>query len=129
MGYHHDQQFADDITLVSISMKVLALVNAEVTITLMKGNLMIKQDKKEEVNVKHGDSEDNWRKVKYLESILDTEKYFQRRKILEINEFNTFNAKLLPENHLFSLKFFKFWNALAPSIFVVRESYKPFCEP
>lgn len=77
-------QYADDISWVSNAMQNIDYIKEVVPNKLREENLNINNSKTEEFNIIRGGNED-WKKCKYLGSMIDTEKDINRRKVLAIS--------------------------------------------
>jgi sorting nexin-29 len=95
------QQYADDISWITTNKGLIEHVKKEIPEKLRSKNLMVNKDKTEEYEIKKEGS-DEWKKCKYLGTLLDTEKDIQRRKGLAIDTFNqnkhTLTSKCLSMN-------------------------------
>ncbi len=88
-----DQQFADDIGWVSTSKQKIVHIKETIPNCLKERNLDINLNKTEEYNISRHGLED-WKKCKYLGSLLGTEEDIKRRKMLAIVAFNKYKYLL-----------------------------------
>ena len=95
-----DQQYADDISWATNNTERKTKLRKEAPNVLEKKNLQANDSKTEEHLVKRG-GDDNWKKCKYLGSLLDTEADINRRKILAIDAYT--KLKHIFENKKVSL--------------------------
>ena len=82
-----DQQYADDIGWATTDTRATTNIKKNVPSILQERNLNINLDKTEEYIISK-EGNDNWKKCKYLGSLLNTEDDIKRRKSLAINTFN-----------------------------------------
>ena len=82
-----NQQYADDISWISTSSGEINKVRKTVPPKLKQRNLTINEEKTELYRVSRTGST-NWKKCKYLGTLLDTEEDIKRRKGLAISAFN-----------------------------------------
>ena len=91
-----DQQYADDVSWITNNTVIKENLKKEVPTILKDKNLKVNEGKTEEYQIGKGESDD-WKKCKYLGSLLDTEKDIKRRKILAIDAYrklrNIFESK------------------------------------
>ena len=79
-----DPQYADDISWVTNGPYYLIEdIKEKIPMILEKRDLMINKDKTEEFSITYGGHE-NWKKIKYLGSLIDTKEDIQRRKSLTL---------------------------------------------
>jgi hypothetical protein len=108
-----DQQYADDIGWITTgnSKQVLDYLQTSTTTKLKERNLNVNQEKTEVYNIKRKGNE-NWKKCKYLGSLLDTEEdikrrtqlanqtYYNLRKTLQSNKLSKKNkSQTFPNFH------------------------------
>ena len=96
-------QYADDISWISNADHKIEDVKKRIRNQLESFNLHVNETKTEEHRIKHGGN-DNWKKCKYLGTLLDTNSDISRRKCLAILAFNklkiAFNSKLTIKNKI-----------------------------
>jgi hypothetical protein len=83
---------------------------------LEKRNLTVNEDKTEEYTVKRGGDEE-WKKCKYLGSLLDTEEDIKRRRMLTNDAYNKLKPIFTNRNVSLNMKI-KTYNTLLESIFM-----------
>ena len=93
LGITIDMQYADDTGWVSTDKKVTDHIQATMPAKLKKYNLNINKDKTEEYTV-HRNGSEEWKKCKYLGSLLGTEEDIKRRKSLAMDAFNHYKETL-----------------------------------
>ena len=81
-------QYADDLGWITNKEKYTTNVKENIPNILKEGNLEINPSKTEELKIQHN-SEDKWKKTKYLGTLLDMEADFRRRKKLATTAFKT----------------------------------------
>ena len=86
--------------------------------TLAKRNLVINESKTEEHEIIRQGNE-KWKKCKLLESLLDTEKDINRRKILAIDAFKTLN-KIFDSRKISNAVKIRTFNAYVASVFLYK---------
>ena len=95
-----DQQYADDISWITNKEERKNEIRKQVPPILKEKNLQVNDSKTEEYEIKRGGDE-NWKKCKYLGTLLDTESDINRRKILALAAFkqlsHIFNNKKVSE--------------------------------
>ena len=84
-----DQQYADDISYATTNSATRENIKMTVPKKLKKRNLNVNLEKTEEYTISR--TADDWKKCKYLGSLLETENDIKRRKGLAIDAFNTLN--------------------------------------
>ena len=108
-------QYADDISWISNADHKIEDVKKRIPNQLESFNLHVNETKTEEHRIKRGGN-DNWKKCKYLGTLLDTNSDISRRKCLAILAFNklkiAFNSKLTIKNKI------RIFNAYIESIFL-----------
>jgi len=108
-------QYADDISWISNADHKIEDVKNRIPNHLKSFNLHVNETKTEEHRIKRG-GDDNWKKCKYLGTLLDTNNDISRRKRLAILAFNklkiAFNSKLSIKNKV------RIFNAYIESIFL-----------
>ena len=82
-----DQQYADDIGYATTNIGIVKSTEEKIPIKLKERNLFVNTEKTEKYNIKRNGNEE-WKKCKYLGTILDSEKDIKRRKGLAIDSFN-----------------------------------------
>ena len=82
-----DQQYADDIGYVTNITGKTETLRREIPKIIKKRNLFVNDAKTESYDIKRKGNED-WKKCKYLGSLLDTENDIKRRKILGLVAYN-----------------------------------------
>ena len=82
-----DQQYADDISYISNTKHTIEHRKATIPSQLKKRNLNVNIGKTEEYHIRREGNED-WKKCKYLGSLLDTKSDISRRKGLAISTYN-----------------------------------------
>ena len=88
-----DLQYADDIGNVTTDKQQKDFIKQELPSKVKQRNLSINTEKTEEFCVgTEGNHE--WKTIKYLGSILDTEKDIKRRKGLSIGAFNKYERRI-----------------------------------
>ena len=88
-----DLQYADDIGNVTTDKQQKYFIKQELPSKVKQRNLNINTEKTEESCV-GTDGNDEWKTIKYLGSVLDTEKDIKRRKGLSIDAFNKYEGIL-----------------------------------
>ena len=81
-----DQQYADDITWITTNTGVTSNIKKVIPEKLKERNLQINKDKTEEYKIKK--DSDDWKKCRYLGSLLGTEEDIKKRKGLAIDAYN-----------------------------------------
>ena len=82
------QQYADDTGWVAVNAKhKTEKIKERVPAQLNKKNLQVNKTKTEEYTIKQNGQTD-WKRFKYLGSLLDTKEDIKRRKALEIATYN-----------------------------------------
>ena len=108
-------QYADDISWISNADHKIEDVKKRIPNQLESFNLHVNETKTEEHRIKRGGN-DNWKKCKYLGTLLDTNSDISRRKCLAILALNklkiAFNSKLTIKNKI------RIFNAYIESIFL-----------
>ena len=84
-----DQQYADDIGWASTGIHILENIETDIPEILKSRNLFINQEMTEKYKITR-DGPDDWRKCKYVGSLLRTHEYMNRRRSLANNAYNTF---------------------------------------
>ena len=113
---HIDQQYADDIGYITSDANIIKHIKQTIPSKLQSRNLQVNKDKTEEYRIKRNDVEE-WKKCKYLGSLLDTEKDISRRKGLATAAFNKLKYALMGKNPPIPLKI-NIFNAIVSSIFL-----------
>ena len=114
--YSHDQQYADDTSWISESKEFLNKILKTIPHKLKQRNLFVNKSKTEQYSIrKNGSTE--WKKCKYLGSMLDTESDIQRRKGLAFNSFNTIRKFLVNKKSTIKNKVRRF-DAFVSTIFL-----------
>ena len=98
-----DLQYADDIGNITTDKKHKDTIKQELPLKVKQRNLNINTEKTEEFFV-GTDGNDEWKTIKYLGSILDTEKDIKRRKGLSIDAFNKYERILCNRQTSIKLK-------------------------
>ena len=88
-----DLQYADDIGNATTDKQHKDTIKQELPLKVKQRNLNVNAEKTEEFCVGK-DGNDEWKTIKYLGSILDTEKDIKRRKGLSIDAFNKYEIIL-----------------------------------
>ena len=83
-----NQEYADDISIISSNPNIIAYNEMTLPTKLSLRNLTINDTKTEKYEIKRNGKED-WKKCKFLGSLLDTEEDIKRRKGLAIAAINT----------------------------------------
>ena len=111
-----DQQYADDIGWASTGLHILNEIEQEVPKCLEKRNLLVNKSKTEKYHISRTSNND-WRKSKYVGSLLGTKEDILRRKILTNNAY--FNLQSIFENNKVQIKTkLRIFSALLESIFL-----------
>ena len=79
-------------------------------------HIVLNNEKTEEYNIQR-EGKDNWKKCKYLGTLLDTELGINRRKCLAIDTYNNFRNIFQSKNNSTETKM-KIFNAFINSIFL-----------
>jgi len=112
-----DQQYADDIGWASTGIHILESIEKDIPDILKDRNLNINKSKTEKYTVTNKTEDQEWRKCKYVGSLLGTEEDIQRRQNLTNIAYSslkpTFNSKRVSEE--VKLRIF---SALLQSIFL-----------
>jgi exonuclease III len=111
-----DQQYADDIGWITTNPGKTTKIKQTIPQKLKKRNLTINEEKTEEYKVKRGGPTD-WRKCKYLGSLLGTEEDINRRKGLTIGTFNQLK-RFLQSKRASMITKMRIFNAYVCSIFL-----------
>ena len=96
-----DQQYADDIGWAANNVHIISTLEAHITAKIHKYNLHINKRKTEQ-NCINRNGEEQWRKCKYLGSLLSTTEDMKRRKQLENEAYS--NLKYILEDRRTTLK-------------------------
>jgi hypothetical protein len=88
-----DLQYADDLGWIGNCKKSIQNIEQEITEKLKLRDLLINKSKTEKINVNQN-SDDNWKKCKYLGSFLDTKKDLSHRKQMSMIAFHKYNKIL-----------------------------------
>ena len=92
-NFTFDLQYADDIGNVTTDKQHKDTIKQELPLKVKQRNLNVNTEKIEEFCVGK-DGNDEWKAIKYLGRILDTEKDIKRRKGLSIDAFNKYERIL-----------------------------------
>lgn len=114
--YHHDQQYADDIGWAARRKHYLNKIKDQIPTKLKQRNLSVNTSKTEEYCIRKNGPEE-WKKCKYLGSLLDTEQDINRRKGLAYNAFNKIKKFLTNKNSSIKNRVRRF-EAFVSSIFL-----------
>ena len=79
-----DQQFADGISKILISIIAIDKIKEELLVKLAQRGLNINESKTEEYIIQRANCDSRWRDSKLLGSLLDTQNHIKRRKALVI---------------------------------------------
>ena len=116
LGVTIDLQYADDTGWVSTDSNATNYIKNTLPAKLKKANLNINEDKTEEYEVTRKGSEE-WKKCKYLGSLLDTEEDIKRRKCLAMDAFSHYTHSLT-SNKIDLKTRMRLFNAYITSIFL-----------
>ena len=98
-----DLQYADDIGNATTDKQHKDFIKQELPLKVKQRNLNVNVEKTEEFCV-GTDGNEEWKTIKYLGSILDTEKDIKRRKGLSIDAFNKYEKILFNRQASMKLK-------------------------
>ena len=100
-GFLIDQQYADDTSWVAVMQSIEQKYQGKSPAQLNKKNLQVYKPKTEDYTIKRNGQTD-WKRCKYLASLLGTEEDIKRRKALAIATYN--KLKNILENKSTSMK-------------------------
>ena len=109
-------QYADDITWASTAKHRIDHIKETIPGKLAERNLRINESRTEEYNIEQKGNE-AWKECKVLGSLLSTEKDINRRKILAIDAYKTFNSIFSSKKNSIKIKLRTF-NAYVASVFL-----------
>ena len=111
-----DPKYADDITYLTTCKERNEKIEKDVPPILEERNLYVNKDKTETEEVRRGGPE-GWKDIKFLGSLLDTEKDINRRKGLAISACNTYKDILYKDKNSTKTKL-RVFQAYVASIFL-----------
>ena len=111
-----DQQYADDTGWISNSSLVIKDIEEKVPSKLKERKLQVNEEKTEKYNIRRG-GDSNWKKCKYLGSLLDSQEDIQRRKCLANSAFNKIKDVISSKKIGIKTKL-RIFKALVESIFL-----------
>ena len=112
-----DQQYADDIGWASTGIHIINNIEKEIPKTLKSRNLFVNEAKTEKFNIKRLGSE-NWKKCKYVGSLLNTEDDIKRRIGLTCGAYNNLKTIFQSKKINVNLKI-RIFKALLESVFLI----------
>ena len=110
-----DMQYADDLSWVNNSKEKIDKTKQEVTTKLVNFNLTINDSKTEQYTINN--TNDEWRKCKYLGSLLGTEEDIKHRKQMTMTVFHKMQSKLQSKKISFTIRM-KLFRTYITSVFL-----------
>ena len=111
-----DQQYADDTSWVTTNRNIIEEIKQKIPPILTSKNLIVNQDKTEEYTISRNSNTD-WKKCKYLGSLLGNSEDIARRKQLACSAFSK-NKKSLCSKEISLTVRLRIFTALIASIFL-----------
>ena len=119
-AYTVEQQYADDISWISTSKNVTENIKQTIPTILTEKNLIINRDKTEEYSINRKTEQEDWKKCRYLGSLLGNKEDINRRKQLASAAFN---KKSLCSNKIALKTRIRIFEALISSIFYTMQNF------
>ena len=111
-----DQQYADDIGFISTGKHIVNKIERDLPNILENRNLFINRQKTEKFDIFYK-CDDQWKNCKYIGSYLDTEKDYEKRKLLANATFSNLRSIFTSKRLSLHVKL-RIFTALVESIFL-----------